>query len=150
MSQHSSLQSLTSSFIYNHTHLTYSFRAADNHIGFTIFKWKMPINCQNTTTKANTWSQNIYKYYLNKYYLYIYIYTLCTYICVLLLSRRSWNAGTVVMLRVFVHGREQTSWKVGTFAKIKNQSKVFLEMYIYSCCQSLHCLTKKTLTLMTR
>jgi len=76
MSQHSSLQSLTSSFIYNHTHLTYSFRAADNHIGFTIFKWKMPINCQNTTTKANTWSQNIYKYYLNKYYLYIYIYTL--------------------------------------------------------------------------
>ena len=38
MSQHISLQSLTSSFIYNHTHLTYSFRAADNHIGFTIIQ----------------------------------------------------------------------------------------------------------------
>ena len=29
-----------------------------------------------------------------------------------------------------VHGREQSSRKVGTFAKIKNQSKVFLEIYI--------------------
>jgi len=28
-----------------------------------------------------------------------------------------------------VHGREQSSRKVGTFAKIKNQSKVFVEIY---------------------
>jgi len=37
-------------------------------------------------------------------------------------------------------GVNQTSRKVGTFAKIKNQSEVFLEIYCYSCCKSLHCL----------
>ena len=51
------------------------------------------------------------------------------------------------MLHLLYMGVNQTSRKVGTFAKINNLSKVFLEMYCYSCCQSLHCLTEIIVTI---